>query len=205
MVSEGSEEAVSTAIWTIPNLISFARLCLLPVFLWVYLSGHYLAGVVILVVVGVSDFLDGFVARATGQVSVLGKLLDPLADRLVIISVLVAFGVKDTVPWLLVIFIVARDAIVMVAFAALERKGLPRLPVNKTGKRATASLFTGFGFAALSVLFKVSHAAGLRGDASGVRDVGLAFLILGAILYWVAGGLYAAEMRRQLAARPPTR
>lgn len=205
MVSEGSEEAVSTAIWTIPNLISFARLCLLPVFLWVYLSGHYLAGVVILVVVGVSDFLDGFIARATGQVSVLGKLLDPLADRLVIISVLVAFGVKDTVPWLLVIFIVARDAIVMVAFAALERKGLPRLPVNKTGKRATASLFTGFGFAALSVLFKVSHAAGLRGDASGVRDVGLAFLILGAILYWVAGGLYAAEMRRQLAARPPTR
>ncbi|MGH2719861.1 MAG: CDP-alcohol phosphatidyltransferase family protein [Actinomycetota bacterium] len=202
---EGSDEAVSTAILTIPNLISFARLCLLPVFLWVYLTGHYLAGVVILVVVGVSDFLDGFVARATGQVSVLGKLLDPLADRLVIISVLIAFGAKDTVPWLLVIFIVARDVIVMLAFAALEHKGLPRLPVNKTGKRATASLFTGFGFAALSVLFKVSHVTGLHNDASGVRDVGLAFLILGAALYWAAGGLYAVETRRQLAARPPTR
>lgn len=204
-MSEGSEEAVSTAVLTIPNLISFARLLLLPVFLWVYLTGHYLAGVVILGVVGVSDFLDGFVARATGQVSVLGKLLDPLADRLVIIAVLVAFGAKDTVPWLLVGVIVARDLIVMIAFAALERKGLPRLPVNKTGKRATASLFTGFAIAALSVLFKVSHVAGLRSDASGVRDVALAFLILGALLYWVAGGLYAAEMRRQLAARPPTR
>jgi len=204
-VSEGSEEAVSTAVLTIPNLISFARLLLLPVFLWVYLTGHYLAGVVILGVVGVSDFLDGFVARATGQVSVLGKLLDPLADRLVIIAVLIAFGAKDTVPWLLVGVIVARDLIVMIAFAALERKGLPRLPVNKTGKRATASLFTGFAIAALSVLFKVSHVAGLRSDASGVRDVALAFLILGALLYWVAGGLYAAEMRRQLAARPPTR
>ncbi|HLI56431.1 MAG TPA: CDP-alcohol phosphatidyltransferase family protein [Actinomycetota bacterium] len=204
-MSEGSEEAVSTAVLTIPNLISFARLLLLPVFLWVYLTGHYLAGVVILGVVGVSDFLDGFVARATGQVSVLGKLLDPLADRLVIIAVLIAFGAKDTVPWLLVGVIVARDLIVMIAFAALERKGLPRLPVNKTGKRATASLFTGFAIAALSVLFKVSHVAGLRSDASGVRDVALAFLILGALLYWVAGGLYAAEMRRQLAARPPTR
>ncbi len=204
-MAERPEEPVSTAILTIPNLISFARLLLLPVFLWVYLSGHYLAGVVILVVVGVSDFLDGFIARATGQVSVLGKLLDPLADRLVIIAVLVAFGAKDTVPWLLVIFIVARDAIVMIAFAALEKKGLPRLPVNKTGKRATASLFTGFGIAALSVLFKVSHVAQLRSDASWIRDVALAFLILGAVLYWVAGGLYAAAIRKQLAARPPTR
>jgi cardiolipin synthase len=205
---QNSEEAVSTRIFTIPNLISFARLCLLPFFLWAYLSGHYLGGVVILVIVGTSDFLDGFVARATGQVSVLGKLLDPLADRLVIVSVLVAFGVKGTVPWVLVGVIVGRDLIVMIAFAILERRGLPRLAVNRTGKRATASLFTGFGIAALSVLMKVSHTASLRSDAGGVRDVGLAFLILGAVLYWVAGGLYAVETRRQLALRaqgPATR
>ena len=199
MTQDASEEAVSTRILTIPNLISFARLCLLPVFLWAYLNEHYVAGVVILIVVGISDFLDGFVARATGQVSALGKLLDPLADRLVIIAVLVAFGAKNTVPWILVAVIVGRDLIIMVAFAVLERRGLPRLPVNRTGKRATAAIFTGFGFAAASVVLKVSSSATLRGDAAVFRDIGLAFLVIGAVLYWAAGGLYATEMRRQLA------
>jgi cardiolipin synthase len=204
-MAQGSEEVVSNRILTIPNVISFVRLCLLPLFLWWYLGGHYLAGVVTLVVVGVSDFFDGFIARATGQVSALGKLLDPLADRLVIIAVLVAFGIEDTVPWILVGVIVGRDLVIIVAFALLERRGIPRLAVNRTGKRATAAIFAGFGLAALSVLFKVSHTAGLRGDAGGVRDAALAFLVLGAVLYWAAGGLYAAEARRQFAARAADR
>ncbi|HEU5001700.1 MAG TPA: CDP-alcohol phosphatidyltransferase family protein [Actinomycetota bacterium] len=189
-------EVVLDRVFTIPNLISFARLLALPVFLWVYLSGHVLAATVILVVVGVSDFLDGFVARATGQVSNLGKLLDPLADRLVIIAVLVAFGARGTVPWILSGFIIARDVIIMAAFLALEKKGIPRLPVNRTGKRATASIFVGFGFAALGAVMKVSGVHGERSAAAGVHDTALVFLILGAALYWAAGYLYATEIRR---------
>lgn len=195
-------EVVLDRVFTIPNLISFARLLLLPVFLWVYLSGHVLAAMVILAVVGVSDFLDGFVARATGQVSNLGKLLDPLADRLVIIAVLIAFGAKATVPWILSGVIIGRDVIIMAAFLTLEKKGVPRLPVNRTGKRATASIFVGFGLAALGAVMKVSGVHGMRSAATGVHDVALGFLVLGAVLYWAAGYLYATEIRRQSAAAP---
>lgn len=200
-MTDAAGESVSTRVLTIPNLISFARLCLLPVFLWLYLTGHYVAATVLLAIIGASDFADGYVARRTGQVSVLGKLLDPLADRLVIVTVLIAFGLKDTVPWLIVGVIVGRDLVVMVAFAVLEKRGLPRLPVNKTGKRATASIFLGFALAAAAVVMKVAGSSGLRSDAHAVRDAAIVVLALGAILYWTAGGLYAAEIRRQLQAQ----
>ncbi|HEY2667884.1 MAG TPA: CDP-alcohol phosphatidyltransferase family protein, partial [Actinomycetota bacterium] len=89
--SGDDEEVVLNRVLTAPNLISFARLLLVPVFLLLYVAGRVLPAMVALVVVGTSDFVDGFVARATGQVSVLGKLLDPLADRIVIIAVLLAY------------------------------------------------------------------------------------------------------------------
>jgi cardiolipin synthase len=197
-VNEGAAEVVSTRVLTVPNLISFARLLLVPVFLWAYLIGAVLPAMILLTVVGTSDWVDGFVARRTGQVSVLGKLLDPLADRVVIVAVLVAFGAKGTVPWWLVGVIVARDLIVVVGFAVLERRGLPRLAVNRTGKRATASLFTGMGLVSISVGRRVSGVAGLRADAAGVRLAGLVLLGLGAVLYWAAGFLYAREIRRLL-------
>jgi cardiolipin synthase len=197
-VNEGAAEVVSTRVLTVPNLISFARLLLVPVFLWAYLIGAVLPAMILLAVVGTSDWVDGFVARRTGQVSVLGKLLDPLADRVVIVAVLVAFGAKGTVPWWLVGVIVARDLIVMVGFAVLEGRGMPRLAVNRTGKRATASLFTGMGLVSISVAMRVSGVAGLRADAAGVRLAGLVLLGLGAVLYWAAGFLYAKEIRRLL-------
>jgi cardiolipin synthase len=197
-VNEGAAEVVSTRVLTVPNLISFARLLLVPVFLWAYLIGAVLPAMILLTVVGTSDWVDGFVARRTGQVSVLGKLLDPLADRVVIVAVLVAFGAKGTVPWWLVGVIVARDLIVMVGFAVLERRGMPRLAVNRTGKRATASLFTGMGLVSISVAMRVSGVPGLRADAAGVRLSGLVLLGLGAVLYWAAGFLYAREIRRLL-------
>jgi len=195
-------EVVSTRVLTIPNLISFARLCLVPVFLGVYLAGRYLPALAILFVVGTSDWVDGFVARHTGQVSVLGKLLDPLADRVVIVAVLVAFAVKGTVPWWLAAVIVGRDLIVMAAFAVLEKRGLPRLAVNRVGKLAPASIFSGLGLAAARAVMNVSGVAGLRADAHGVHTAGLVFLSVGAVLYWAAGVLYAIEIRRQLGAKP---
>src|SRR6266853_724592 len=175
------EEVVLNRVLTAPNLISFVRL--------LYVAGRVLPAMIVLGVVGTSDFVDGFVARATGQVSVLGKLLDPLADRIVIIAVLVAYSIKGTVPGWLSSVIIARDVIIMVAFAVFEKRGLPRLPVNRTGKRATAALFTGMGVISISVVMKVS----------GVT--GLVLLGVGAVLYWAAGFLYAKEIRRLLNAK----
>jgi cardiolipin synthase len=199
-VNGDADEVVLHRVLTAPNVISFARLLLVPVFLWLYVIGSVLPAMIILTVVGTSDFVDGFVARATGQVSVLGKLLDPLADRVVIIAVLVAYSIKGTVPWWLSSVIVARDVIIMVA--VFEKRGLPRLPVNRTGKRATAALFTGMGAISISVVMKVSGVAGLKSGASAVRITGLVLLGVGAVLYWAAGFLYAREIRRLLRATP---
>src|SRR5437588_8537052 len=82
-VSGDDEEVVLNRVLTAPNLISFARLLLVPVFLLLYVAGRALPAMIVLGVVGTSDFVDGFVARATGQVRVLGMLLDTLADRIV--------------------------------------------------------------------------------------------------------------------------
>src|SRR5437879_2453939 len=201
-VNGDGDEVVLHRVLTAPNVISFARLLLVPVFLWLYVIGSVLPAMIILTVVGTSDFVDGFVARATGQVSVLGKLLDPLADRVVIIAVLVAYSIKGTVPWWLSSVIVARDVIIMVAFAVFEKRGLPRLAVNRTGKRATAALFAGMGAISVSVVMKVSGVAGLKSDAGAVRTAGLILLGAGAVLYWAAGFLYAREIRRLLKAKP---
>jgi cardiolipin synthase len=197
-----AEEVVLHRVLTAPNAISFARLLLLPVFLWLYVTGRVLPAMIVLAVVGTSDFVDGFVARATGQVSALGKLLDPLADRIVIVAVLVAYSIKGTVPWWLSSVIVARDVIIVVAFAVFEKRGLPRLPVNRTGKRATAALFTGMGVISISVVLKVSGVASLKSAASGTRAAGLVLLGAGAVLYWAAGFLYAREIRLLLKSKP---
>src|SRR3984893_4516118 len=168
-VNGDADEVVLHRVLTAPNVISFARLLLVPVFLWLYVIGSVLPAMIILTVVGTSDFVDGFVARATGQVSVLGKLLDPLADRVVIIAVLVAYSIKGTVPWWLSSVIVARDVIIMVAFAVFEKRGLPPLPGNRTGKRAQAALFTGMGAISISVVMKVRGVAGLQCGPSAGR------------------------------------
>ncbi len=201
-VNDGAAEVVLNRVLTVPNAISFARLLLVPVFLWLYLARSVLPAMIVLAVVGTSDWVDGFVARATGQVSVLGKLLDPLADRVVIVAVLVAYGAKGTVPWWLVGVIVARDVLIMASFAVLERRGIPRLAVNRTGKRATASLFSGMGLVSVSVVMHVSGVATLRSAASGVRLAGLVLLGLGAVLYWAAAALYAREARVLLRPKP---
>ena len=86
------DEVVLDRIVTVPNLISATRIALIPVFAWVFLSGSKdgTCALILLIVIGCSDWVDGYVARKTGQVSKLGKLLDPVADRMAIVIVLLA-------------------------------------------------------------------------------------------------------------------
>lgn len=182
---------VSNRVLTVPNLISAARLALVPIFVWAFLTGKDPAAFTLLVVVGATDWVDGFVARRTGQVSVLGKLLDPLADRIAIVAALLAFAFRGTIPWLLAAVILLRDLIVAIVFPALEARGFPRIPVNRTGKAGTAALFTGMGFLAGGLIVPESM-------SSAVRAAGLGLLVVGATLYWVAAGFYAVAIRRLL-------
>ncbi|HEX2418440.1 MAG TPA: CDP-alcohol phosphatidyltransferase family protein, partial [Micromonosporaceae bacterium] len=94
---------------TVPNFISFARLLGVPLFLYLMLvRQHNVAALVVLVIGGTSDWVDGYAARALGQVSRLGTLLDPLADRLYILATVLAFTVRDVVPWQFTVALLAR-------------------------------------------------------------------------------------------------
>lgn len=182
------EEEVSTRVLTLPNLISTVRLCLVPIFLWAFLTRRDVLGFVLLVVVGSTDWVDGYIARHSGQVSRLGKLLDPVADRIAIVAVLAALMARGTIPWPLGAAVIGRDLIVAVAFAVLETKGVERIAVNFTGKTATLILYAGVVLAALSLI--------LGGSIAG--DIGTAAVVIvavGAVLYWIAGVLYVRAIR----------
>src|SRR5215217_8862686 len=112
---------VSTAIRTVPNAVTLVRLLLMPVCAYLLASGNYGWGIVLTAVVGSTDWVDGWLARRTGQVSRLGQLLDPLADRLLIASVAIALVVRDVVPWQAAVLLLARDLVLLCAWPLLKR------------------------------------------------------------------------------------
>jgi cardiolipin synthase len=176
-------------VLTVPNALSGLRLVGVPVFLWLILGPHADGlAVVLLMVSGFTDWLDGYLARKWHQISRLGQLLDPVADRLYIVATLVGLGVRDIVPWWLVIALLLRDVMLLGTAPTLRRLGLTALPVHFLGKAATANLLYAFPLL-------------LLGDGSGgwahlARVVGWAFAIWGTALYWWAGVLYVDQVRR---------
>lgn len=174
-------------VLTVPNLISFARLAGVPWFLYLFLvADQWGWAVVVLAVGGTSDWIDGWLARRLGQVSRLGELLDPLADRLYILATLLAFTVEEVVPWEFTAALLARDAVLLLTLPVFRRLGYGPPPVHYLGKTATFILL--FAFPVL-LLARVSS-----GDASAVAHAagwGLAWWGLG--LYWSAGFLYLRQ------------
>lgn len=183
-------------IVTIPNLLSFARLLLIPVFLWLVLAEEAdLWGVAVLTVSGITDWADGVIARRTGQSTRLGRLLDPLVDRLTIAATLIGLALRDLIPWWLVLLLAARELLLLALVPALRRRGLVALPVHYLGKAATFALYWGFPF--------VLVGAGSAAWEQVLGALGWAFVIWGTALYWYAAFLYVDQARRVLAARVP--
>ena len=175
----------SSRILTIPNVISFVRLSTVPVFIWLFVSGFENAAVILYAAGAWSDFFDGYIARRTNSVSELGKLLDPLADRVFIAALVVALVVRRTLPWWVAVVILGRDLLVLSLFPYLERRKIQRISVNRVGKTATAFLLAGLTMLAWSeTTFP---------GAEPLGDAGLAFTLVGAALYWGAAYLYARE------------
>ncbi len=176
-------------ILTVPNAISVARLAGVPVFLWLVL-GPQADGwaVALLIVAGLSDWLDGVIARAWNQQSRLGQVLDPAADRLYIAATLIGLAIRGIIPWWLVALLVARELVLGAALLVLRRHGYGPLQVSLVGKTATLCLLYAF-----PLLFLGSHA----GTAALVaRVLGWAFAIWGTALYWWAAVLYLEQTRR---------
>lgn len=181
----------SDRVWTIPNLLSALRLAGVPVFLWLVLGpeedGWALA---LLMVSGFTDFLDGWLARKLDQQSVVGQLLDPVADRLYILAVVVGLALRDVIPWWMAISLPLRDALMWGLVPLLRTRGYSALPVHFLGKAATFNLLYAFPLL-------------LLGDGEGTlallaRVFGWAFAFWGIGLYWWAGLLYAWQVRKLL-------
>jgi cardiolipin synthase len=176
----------SGRVLTIPNLISLTRLLGVPVFLYLFLVAHaYGWAVLVLLLGGTSDWVGGYLARRLGQVSRLGELLDPLADRLYILATLIAFTVGGVVPWLFTAALLLRELLLIGCLAVLRRYGYGPLPVHYLGKTATFILL--FGFPVLLLARASSAAAPIAGAA------GWALAWWGLVLYWAAGALYAIQ------------
>lgn len=191
-------DVTTDRVLTIPNLLSFARIAMVPVFLWLLLGPRETwADLLALLILGLSaftDWLDGYLARRWNQISRVGQLLDPVADRLYIVATVVAFVVRDIIPWWFAALIVLRDVLLALVIPVLRRYGLGPLPVHFLGKAATFNLLY-----ALPLLLLSQFEGGL-GTVALV--FGWAFAIWGAGLYWVAAVLYLEEARRQIRGRP---
>ena len=175
-------ERVSTAIRTVPNAVTLARLLLMPVCAYLLATGRYGWGIALTAVVGSTDWVDGWLARRTGQVSRLGQLLDPLADRLLIASVAIALVIQDVVPWQAAVLLLARDLVLLCAWPLLMRRGIEPPEVILLGKAATLVLLI-----ALPVLTLGATEVAV---ADAARVLGLLGLWAGVVMYYLAGAVY---------------
>lgn len=179
---------VSSRIATVPNALSFFRLLLIPVFLVFLLTHEYLTALITLVVSSATDFVDGFVARKFNQVSRVGQLLDPAADRLFIFSTLIGLAWGGFVPWWLAGVIIARDVLLLVIGVMLANHGYGPLPVHHLGKMGTFALLFAMPVLVLAATFpSIDQIA---------NPVGWAAALWGVFLYWWAGVIYALEAGR---------
>ncbi len=176
---------VSSRIVTVPNVLSLFRLILIPVFLWLLILGDYGWALLVLVVSGLTDFVDGYIARHFNQISRLGQVLDPAADRLFIFSTLIGLAWQHIIPWWLVAVIIARDVLLLVLGFVLANHGYGPLPVHHLGKMGTFALLAAMPLLVVGEAFP---------DAAPVSDpIAWAGALWGAFLYWWAGVVYLRQ------------
>lgn len=173
---------LSGEVINIPNLISFLRLALVPVFLWLLLIEQFPTAIAVLAVAGVTDFLDGFLARKLNQVTRLGKILDPVADRLYIFSTLLALSVTGHVPWWLAALVILRDVLMLASMPILASIGYGALPVHYLGKAATFALLYSFPLLLMGNIFVEAEFV--------IMPMAWAFALWGVALYWWSGFVY---------------
>jgi cardiolipin synthase len=179
-------------ILTIPNVLSMIRLAGVPLFLWLVLGPEADRwALVVLMLSGVTDFFDGYLARRLQQTTRLGEILDPVADRLYILATVFGLAWRDIIPWWVAVLLPARDLFLWGLVPFLRTRGYSALPVHVLRKAATANLLYAFPLL-------------LLGDGDGVvatlaKVFGWAFAVWGTALYWWAGLLYAWQVRKLLA------
>ncbi|XRQ16546.1 CDP-alcohol phosphatidyltransferase family protein [Actinomadura welshii] len=170
-------------------MLSLARLAGVPLFLWLVLIEADWWALGVLVFAGLSDWLDGKLARALNQTSKLGTVLDPAADRLYILATLAGLTIREIIPLWLVLVLVAREVAILPIAPIIRRLGYGgTLPVHFIGKAATMCLLYAF-----PLLLLGDHDGGA---ATAAKVTGWSFAIWGAGLYWWAAVLYWVQTRQ---------
>ena len=187
--ASGSAEVLPDRIWTVPNALSLLRLAGVPLFLyWILVTEQDGRAILLLMAAGFTDYLDGLIARRYGQFSRLGQLLDPAADRLYILAMLIALVARDGLPLWWALALIGRDLVLAGCLPVLRRHGYGPLPVSYLGKAATFNLLYAFPM----LLAALPTEDDLL--ATVFRPLGWAFAAWGSVLYWFAGALYVVQV-----------
>lgn len=168
---------------TVPNLLSLARLVATPLLGWLIIKHHTNVAAGLFGAMGITDYLDGYIARRTNTVTDLGTTLDPVSDRVLAIVAGVAMMSARILPLWLGIPVLLRDLVLSGAFLALARRGFGKPKVRRVGKTATFALL-------------VAMPALVLGH--GLRPMGIVLFAIGGVLYYVAGFRYWQDVRNFL-------
>jgi cardiolipin synthase len=168
-------------------MLSILRLLLVPVFLVLILTEHSYWAIAVLIVASATDFLDGLIARKFNQITRLGQLLDPAADRLYIFAALIGLCYIEVLPLWMVLVILGRDFMLLLTYPILASHGYGPLPVHYLGKAGT--------FALLYALPLLLLASAWQTASVVLTPIAWAFSWWGMGLYWWAGFVYLRQVK----------
>lgn len=210
-MSSPKTEAVTNRIFTIPNVISFIRLCMVPVYMVLLLNGYDLLATFMFALAAGTDWIDGQLARRTNCVSKLGQLLDPAVDRILMSCGVIGLMLVGRLPIWIVVVVLGRDLMLLVGGAYLLKRYHERVAVIYPGKVATTFLFVGFAGLLLNMpligglgWFEASWLPGFGSEACswGIWFVYAGLLIgLFTTLYYVLAGYRKMQKARRLEAK----
>ena len=186
MTSRKEAGSLSGGVFNVPNFLSFLRIALVPVFLWFLLEEMFVSAITVLAIAGLTDLLDGYLARKLNQTTKLGKLLDPVADRLYIFATLLALSATGYVPWWLAGLVILRDLLMLISLPVLASVGHRTLPVHYLGKASTFALLYAFPLLLMGKIF--TEAAFI------ITPAAWAFALWGVALYWWSGFVYLWQL-----------
>jgi cardiolipin synthase (CMP-forming) len=186
MTSRKEAGSLSGGVFNVPNFLSFLRIALVPVFLWFLLEEMFVSAITVLAIAGLTDFLDGYLARKLNQTTKLGKMLDPVADRLYIFATLLALSATGYVPWWLAVLVILRDVLMLISLPILASVGHRSLPVHYLGKASTFALLYAFPLLLMGKIF--TEAAFI------ITPAAWAFALWGVALYWWSGFVYLWQL-----------
>ena len=187
-MSKTFEPSLLQQMKTLPNMLSILRLLLVPVFLVLIISGSNLWAISVLFLSGLTDYLDGYIARRYNQITRLGQLLDPAADRLYIFATLVGLTVTNHIPAALMVVVIARDVMLLIVYPILATHGYGPLPVHYLGKAGTFALLYSFPLLLMANIWQGAEAI--------ILPIAWAFALWGVGLYWWAGFVYVKQVRQ---------